>query len=307
MAERVNRRVDTLVNEIRVDGSRSTSPGPRPVHDRIERPASGGQTQRVQIDIRSRRGARRSRSNRSPATSARVRPRTDDPSPRNWGQLTLATITRKPEGSRAVERLVRLDRPGSPDRLASAFLEASQLISGHSRPCRAFSSVGCDAHQGLSTLRCGEHMPHPTLAGRGPAETVDHMPGRRHIMLDRGDSGVVSPDDVRAYCAAKPGACGRPAEWEDDLVFKVGAGERGKIFAFFGAGTSIGVKAATTREQADEWLVRYPDDARVSAYIGRWGGIDLARRAAFPTTSSARRSTCRMSSVLAGLPRGSRP
>ena len=47
-------------------------------------------------------------------------------------------------------------------------------------------------------------------------------------------------------------------------MFKVGPGERGKIFVFFGDGGSIGVKAATSREEADEWLLRYPEDARVS-------------------------------------------
>lgn len=78
------------------------------------------------------------------------------------------------------------------------------------------------------------------------------------------------PEDVHAYCAAKWGAW-TDEPWEGDLVFKVGPGERGKIFVFFGDGSSIGVKAATTRQEADEWLIRYPRDARVSAYIGRSG------------------------------------
>lgn len=30
----------------------------------------------------------------------------------------------------------------------------------------------------------------------------------------------------------------------------------------------MGVKADSTREEADEWLARYPDDAAVMAYIG---------------------------------------
>ena len=50
----------------------------------------------------------------------------------------------------------------------------------------------------------------------------------------------------------------------------MGPGERGKIFAFLGEGT-VGVKAGATREEADEWLHRYPDDATVMAYIGRSG------------------------------------
>lgn len=44
----------------------------------------------------------------------------------------------------------------------------------------------------------------------------------------------------------------------------------GKIFAFFGA-DSVGVKAGADRDEADEWLLRYPDDASVMASIGRPG------------------------------------
>ena len=86
---------------------------------------------------------------------------------------------------------------------------------------------------------------------------------------------------VRAHCAAKPGA------WPDDPwnhehpVFKVGPGERGKIFAFLHADT-VGVKAGATRDVADEWLHRYPDDAGVMAYIGRSGWNDLALGGAIP-------------------------
>ncbi len=85
-----------------------------------------------------------------------------------------------------------------------------------------------------------------------------------------GDTGAVTPEDVHAYCAAKPGAW-EDQPWEGDIVFKVGPGKRGKIFVFLGDGHSIGLKAATTREEADDWLVRYPEDARVSPYIGRSG------------------------------------
>ena len=31
------------------------------------------------------------------------------------------------------------------------------------------------------------------------------------------------------------------------------------------------MKSATSREEADEWILRYPADARVSPYIGRSG------------------------------------
>src|ERR1700745_974372 len=69
-------------------------------------------------------------------------------------------------------------------------------------------------------------------------------------------------------CLANPGAW--PDDpWEGDVVAKVG----GKIFAFLGSGDtpSVGLKCGASREAADEWLLRYPDDASVMAYIGRSG------------------------------------
>ena len=71
-----------------------------------------------------------------------------------------------------------------------------------------------------------------------------------------------------AYCLAKPGAW-QDEPWEGDVVAKVG----GKIFAFFGSGDtpSVGLKCGASREAADEWLLRYPEDASVMAYIGRSG------------------------------------
>lgn len=86
---------------------------------------------------------------------------------------------------------------------------------------------------------------------------------------------------MRAHCLAKPGAwADNPWEHEHPVV-KVGPGVRGRIFAFLGS-TKVGVKAGATREIADEWLVRYPDDAHVMAYIGRSGWNDLALGGAVP-------------------------
>ena len=42
------------------------------------------------------------------------------------------------------------------------------------------------------------------------------------------------------------------------------------------------MKAGPTREVADEWLHRFPDDATVMAYIGRSGWNDLAFGGAIP-------------------------
>ena len=75
-------------------------------------------------------------------------------------------------------------------------------------------------------------------------------------------------DELVAYCLAKPGAW--PDEpCEGDTVAKVG----GKIFAFLGSGgpLTVGLKCGPNREVADEWVARYPDHARVMAYIGRSG------------------------------------
>jgi predicted DNA-binding protein (MmcQ/YjbR family) len=81
----------------------------------------------------------------------------------------------------------------------------------------------------------------------------------------------MTPEELLAHCLAKPGA------WADNPwdhaqpVVKV----HDKIFAFLGD-DSVGVKAGVSREAADEWLQRYPDDASVMRYIGRSGWNSLA-------------------------------
>ena len=82
-------------------------------------------------------------------------------------------------------------------------------------------------------------------------------------------------------CARLPGAWPDHPWGHEHPVFKVGPPERSKIFAFLSADT-VGVKAATTREVADEWLERYPDDASVMAYVGRSGWNDLVLGGAIP-------------------------
>jgi predicted DNA-binding protein (MmcQ/YjbR family) len=78
----------------------------------------------------------------------------------------------------------------------------------------------------------------------------------------------VTWEELLAYCLAKPGAW-QDEPWEGDVVVKVGP----KIFAFLGSGesASVGLKCGASREVADEWLLRYPADASVMAYIGRSG------------------------------------
>lgn len=77
-------------------------------------------------------------------------------------------------------------------------------------------------------------------------------------------------DELLDHCLAKPGAW-EDEPWENDIVAKVDE----KIFAFVGH-DFVGVKCGD-RDEADEWLQRYPDNARVMAYIGRhgWNVLDL--------------------------------
>jgi predicted DNA-binding protein (MmcQ/YjbR family) len=108
------------------------------------------------------------------------------------------------------------------------------------------------------------------------------------------------------HCLAKPGAWpDNPWDHEHPVV-KVGPGERGKIFAFLGA-DSLGVKAATTREVADEWLHRYPDDATVMAYIGRSGWNTLALGGAIPDDELCEAVDASYRLVVGGLPKKLRP
>ena len=89
--------------------------------------------------------------------------------------------------------------------------------------------------------------------------------------------------------------------WEGDVVAKVDA----KIFAFFGD-RSVGVKCGT-REEADEWLVRYPDDASVMAYIGRSGWNTLALDGAIPDAEIFEAVDESYHLVVSKLPKSRRP
>ena len=75
-------------------------------------------------------------------------------------------------------------------------------------------------------------------------------------------------DEVLDYCLPKQGAW-LDEPWEGDVVVKVGS----RIFAFLGdpEGHTVGLKCSASRDEADEWLHRYPDDASVMPYLGRSG------------------------------------
>jgi predicted DNA-binding protein (MmcQ/YjbR family) len=111
----------------------------------------------------------------------------------------------------------------------------------------------------------------------------------------------VRPEALRAHCLGKPGAW-EDQPWEGDHVAKVGD----KIFAFLGAET-VGVKCGANREEADEWLRVYPDDAAKMAYIGRSGWNTLRIDGAIPDEELLEAVDACYDTVVRKLPRSKRP
>jgi predicted DNA-binding protein (MmcQ/YjbR family) len=109
-------------------------------------------------------------------------------------------------------------------------------------------------------------------------------------------------DELLAYCLAKPGAW-QDEPWEGDVVVKVGS----KIFAFLGSGEGVGVKCGPNREVADEWLLRYPEDASASAYIGRSGWNSLRIGGKIPDDEIREAVDGSYDAVVAKLPKRERP
>ena len=110
--------------------------------------------------------------------------------------------------------------------------------------------------------------------------------------------------ELLAYCLAKPGAW-LDEPWEGDVVVKVSS----KIFAFLGgeSGRTVGVKCGADRTVADEWLVRYPDDASVLPYIGRSGWNSLRFGGAIPDDEVFEAVDSSYETVLRKLPKKDRP
>jgi predicted DNA-binding protein (MmcQ/YjbR family) len=110
--------------------------------------------------------------------------------------------------------------------------------------------------------------------------------------------------ELLAYCLAKPGAW-QDKPWEGDVVVKVGS----KIFAFFGSApaSAVGLKCGASREVADEWLLRYPRDASVMAYIGRSGWNSLRIGGAIPGDELLEAVDASYDAVVAKLPKKDRP
>ena len=112
---------------------------------------------------------------------------------------------------------------------------------------------------------------------------------------------VLTREQLLERCLALPGAW-PDQPWEGDTVAKVGD----KIFAFVGDG-SVGVKAGRSREEADEWLERYPDDASVMAYIGRYGWNTLRVGGEIGDDELLEAIEASYADVVARLPRSKRP
>jgi predicted DNA-binding protein (MmcQ/YjbR family) len=105
-----------------------------------------------------------------------------------------------------------------------------------------------------------------------------------------------------AHCLAKPGAW-QDEPWEGDVVVKVGP----RIFAFLGSGTAVGLRCGRTREEANEWLLRYPDDVSAMAYIGRSGWNSLRTDGAIPDDELLEAVDASYESVVSRLPKKDRP
>ncbi len=107
--------------------------------------------------------------------------------------------------------------------------------------------------------------------------------------------------ELLAYCLAKPGAW-QDEPWEGDVVAKVAD----KIFAFTGQ-DAVGVKCGATRDEADEWLRQYPEDASVMAYIGRSGWNTLRIGGAIPDDEIRDAVDGSYELVVGKLPKSKRP
>lgn len=107
-----------------------------------------------------------------------------------------------------------------------------------------------------------------------------------------------------SYCLAKPGAW-VDEPWEGDQVVKVGD----KIFAFLGASDSgtIGLKCGKNADEAREWRDQYPDDVKVSAYIGRYGWNTFTVGSVISDAELREAIDASYDDVVARLPRSKRP
>ena len=118
------------------------------------------------------------------------------------------------------------------------------------------------------------------------------------------DKRRLNRERLRTHCLTLPGAR-EDQPWEGDVVIKVGS----KIFAFIGGpgSSSVGLKCGASRDIADEWLHRYPDEASVMPYIGRSGWNTLRLGGAIADDEILEAVGASYEMVVAKLPKRERP
>ena len=112
----------------------------------------------------------------------------------------------------------------------------------------------------------------------------------------------MTPEEMVAHCLGRPGAWPDNPWGHEHPVVKV----HEKIFAFIGD-DQVGVKSGASREEADEWLERYPEDASVMPYIGRSGWNNLRFGGAIADDELCEAVDESYALVVAKLPRKHRP
>lgn len=80
-----------------------------------------------------------------------------------------------------------------------------------------------------------------------------------------------------------------------------------KIFVFGIGHPGIGVKCGANRAEADEWLLQYPQNASVMAYIGRNGWNTLTIGGAIPDAGILEAIDTSYELIVGKLPKSKRP
>ena len=115
----------------------------------------------------------------------------------------------------------------------------------------------------------------------------------------------MTPHQFADLALGKPGAWA-DEPWEGDEVAKVGPPQAAKIFAFLGSET-VGLKCGANREEANEWLARFPEHAAVMAYIGRFGWNSLKLDGGIPDEDLVEALDRSYELVVGGMPKRLRP
>lgn len=112
----------------------------------------------------------------------------------------------------------------------------------------------------------------------------------------------LTPEQIRDYALGKPGAY-LDEPWDGHHVAKVVE----KIFVFGIGHPGIGVKCGANRAEADEWLLQYPQNASVMAYIGRNGWNTLTIGGAIPDAEILEAIDTSYELIVGKLPKSKRP